>query len=75
VGLIKLATEHSSHIPKLIKDAGDTLSLGGFITYIMGMLTPFFEFLVIVLTSLWFFLRIIDLSITIYERLTKKGGN
>jgi hypothetical protein len=70
--------EQTQHIPKLVKDGGDTLSLGGILLYFTTALTPYLEFIVLALTAIWFFLRIIDFTWSLRDRWknrkTKKKG-
>lgn len=67
--------EHIQQTPKLVKEVGDTLSVGSLVSYVMGILTPFFEFLVIVATASWFILRCVELTWNLVERWKKKKGD
>lgn len=64
----KFLVEHTQHLPKMVKDTGDVLSLGSILTYMMGVLTPFFEFIVVFATAIWFVLRSVDLAWNLIDR-------
>lgn len=58
--MLHKVSEQMQHLPKMVKDGGDILSLGGILTAYINMLTPIAEFAVILLTGVWFIVRIVD---------------
>lgn len=68
----RFLVEQTQHLPRIAKDTGDTLSIGSLLSYAMGILTPFFEFLVIVATATWFILRSVDLTWNLVDRWKNK---
>lgn len=73
--MLHKVNESLHHIPKLAKDAGDTVSLGAITAYWIGMLTPFLEFISLLAVTGWFILRFIDLAWSLADKWKKRGGD
>jgi len=67
------------HLSPIVKNAGDTTSLGAVLLYMINVLDPIFKFVIVVATAVWFILRAVDLAWTLWERWEarkkKKSGD